>query len=329
MFSLLGEGDLGFRCPVAAAKKGDVLDIVLSAGESKGGLFDGLEMLSARIQGPEERCSDTAERTGDVAREERLLWRPSRWPSAYTKVDDFLTSTFLGARSVLGKSLAWKKRLSMLRLIGAGSKSKRLGEFTSGGERPLLPPKSLTMLLGRPVCGLVKPSALMLPPRSSLECARASELVGRGRLDGSSVCVGVDWLLSTLDFLAKDRGVTLPTEKTFLPGEPSRCTLGVSFEGSGRAVGVVFETVDLVVGVEVPAMRGVSGVRTARVDAIVGRVGRGGRAVSLPRSDMSHWRYRGRDMEMLVVARRRGESILCRSDCYDLTSAANAGSVVA
>ncbi len=78
MFSLLGEGDLGFRCPVAAAKNGEVLDMVLSAGESKGGLFEGLEMLSARIQGPEERCSETAERTGEVAREERLLRRPSR-----------------------------------------------------------------------------------------------------------------------------------------------------------------------------------------------------------------------------------------------------------
>jgi len=217
----------------------------------------------------------------------------------------------------------------MLRSIRAGSKSKSFGERTSGGDRPLLPPISLTMLLGRPVCELVKPSALMLPPRSSLECAKASELVGRGRLDGSSACVGVDWLLSTLDFLAEERGVTLPGDKTFLPGEPSCFALGVSFEGSGRTVGVVFEIADLVVGVDMPATRGVSGVRAARLEAIVGRVGRAGRAVSLPRSDMSHWCYRGRGMEVVVVARGRRDSMIYRSDCYDLTTAANAESVVA
>ena len=185
------------------------------------------------------------------------------------------------------------------------------------------------MLLGRPVCGLVKPNALILPPRSSLECAKASELVGRGRLDGSSACVGVDWLLSTLDFLAEERGVTLPAEKASLPGEPSCFILGVSFEGSGRVVGVVFETTDLVVVVDVPAMRGVSGVRAARLEVMVGRVGRAGRAVSPPRSDMSRWRYRGRGMKMVVVARRRRDLMIDRSDCYDLTTAANVGSGVA
>lgn len=71
--SLLGEGDRGFCCPVAAAKNGDVLDSELSAGdsigkagESIGGLLDGFEAPSARIHGPDERFSETADSTGEV-----------------------------------------------------------------------------------------------------------------------------------------------------------------------------------------------------------------------------------------------------------------------
>lgn len=67
MFSLLGDGDLGFCCPVAAAKKGEVLDSELSAGESSGGLRNGLSALSARIHAAEERFSETADKTGEVA----------------------------------------------------------------------------------------------------------------------------------------------------------------------------------------------------------------------------------------------------------------------
>ena len=69
MFSLLGEGDLCLDCAAkAGAKKGEVLErLALKAGESSGGVFETSAETAGRIQGPEERLEDTAERTGDVA----------------------------------------------------------------------------------------------------------------------------------------------------------------------------------------------------------------------------------------------------------------------
>lgn len=81
MFSLLGEGERGLCCPVAVAKNGEALDNELSAGDSMGGLLDGLEALSARIQGPDDRFSETADNTGEVALDESV-GRSSRCPSA-------------------------------------------------------------------------------------------------------------------------------------------------------------------------------------------------------------------------------------------------------
>ena len=69
MFSLLGDGDREDLCwPVVVTKKGEVLDSELSAGDSIGGLRDGLGAVSARIQGPDDRFSDTADSTGEVVR---------------------------------------------------------------------------------------------------------------------------------------------------------------------------------------------------------------------------------------------------------------------
>ena len=80
MFSLLGEGD---RCsggrPALGGKKGETLDSELSPGESIDGLLGPFDMLSDRFQGPVDRWSDTAERTGDAL---SRFWPPSCFPSA-------------------------------------------------------------------------------------------------------------------------------------------------------------------------------------------------------------------------------------------------------
>ena len=80
MFSLLGEGERALFGAPAAAKKGETLEIELSAGESIAGLLDGLT-LSSRIHGPEVRFSDTADNTGDSALGD-LLRASSFCPSA-------------------------------------------------------------------------------------------------------------------------------------------------------------------------------------------------------------------------------------------------------
>ena len=67
MFSLLGEDDLVLFCAAGGGKNGEVLDNALRAGDNIGGLLDGIEGASARIQGPLVRLSDTADSTGDVA----------------------------------------------------------------------------------------------------------------------------------------------------------------------------------------------------------------------------------------------------------------------
>lgn len=68
MFSLLGEGER--LCPeepgLAGAKKGEVADSALSAGDNiGGGLLGPGAAFSARTHGPCDFCSETADRTGD------------------------------------------------------------------------------------------------------------------------------------------------------------------------------------------------------------------------------------------------------------------------
>lgn len=81
MFSLLGDGDRGFSAVEGGgAKKGDIEEMPLNAGDSIGGLFDGCGAPSGRIHGPDDRFS-TADNTGDVVCD--LLFFPSSFlPSA-------------------------------------------------------------------------------------------------------------------------------------------------------------------------------------------------------------------------------------------------------
>lgn len=64
---MAGEGGRGFSAAAGGcAKKGDVAEMPLNAGDSIGGLLDGCGVLSGRIHGPELLFS-TADSTGDVA----------------------------------------------------------------------------------------------------------------------------------------------------------------------------------------------------------------------------------------------------------------------
>jgi len=83
----------------------------------------------------------------------------------------------------------------------------------------------------------------------------------------SSSCVGV--ALPALDLRADDRGVTFPTDSVSRAKVSSCLTLGVTLGGSDLVVDV-FEMVDRVEGVDVPATRGVRGIRRVLVEGIVG-----------------------------------------------------------
>ena len=79
---MVGEGDRGFSSATGGgAKKGDVAEIPLNAGDNIGGLFDGCDVLSGRIHGPELLFS-TADSTGDVARDLLAIFASSFLPSA-------------------------------------------------------------------------------------------------------------------------------------------------------------------------------------------------------------------------------------------------------
>lgn len=85
MFSLLGDGDLARGGLLdGAGKKGGVEERELKAGESIGGLLDGLLAPSALSHGLDPvRFSETADKTGEVACGESAGLRAfSSWPSA-------------------------------------------------------------------------------------------------------------------------------------------------------------------------------------------------------------------------------------------------------
>lgn len=126
MFSLLCEGDV--RPPSCttgpATKKGETPESALSAGDFVGGLLEACDELSDLIHGPEGRCSEIAESTGDRVVGESL--DISCCPSAWKNCVFFGSCCFC-------TSLAWKKRLSMLLSVAKGGlRSKRPGCRTSG-----------------------------------------------------------------------------------------------------------------------------------------------------------------------------------------------------
>ena len=176
--------------------------------------------------------------------------------------------------------------------------SNRPGECTNGGDRPLVVPLSLTRLFGLDALTPLVPNPPTLPFLSALMVVVARVDLGLSTLGVSSPCdcVGVVELLSTRDFLADDRGVTLIPDSAS-PPEPSCCfTLGVTLGGSDLTVEGVLGPVDRTVGDAEPAIRGVSGVRA--VPRGTARVGFKGRPVVFERSDMVGVCYRGgRDME--------------------------------
>jgi len=65
---LLGDGDLEVCCADVGGKKNEeVFDRALSAGDSMGEVLDGLDVPSARVQGPLVLFSGTADKRGDPA----------------------------------------------------------------------------------------------------------------------------------------------------------------------------------------------------------------------------------------------------------------------
>jgi hypothetical protein len=192
-------------------------------------------------------------------------------------------------------SLAWKKRLSILSSAAFRPRSNLPGDRTSGGDLPLALPESLTKLFGRGARVAPNPSPPTLPLRSAVGIAVASVVRGRGRLGVLPLCVGVVLPLSSFDFLAEDRGVTLPVDIGSLA--VSSCfTRGVTRGGSDRTVDGVLTPLARTTGGVFAAMRGVRGARATLGAA---RVGLSGRPVLLDRSDMVAMRYRGGGIEFV------------------------------
>lgn len=67
MFSLLGDDDLCLADVRVEEKKGDAFESELSAGDNIGGLFDGADLISDRVHGAVNCCSETADNAGDTA----------------------------------------------------------------------------------------------------------------------------------------------------------------------------------------------------------------------------------------------------------------------